>query len=76
LYPVKVDGANRTAVLDLSGKVLPGAAKALGKENDLTIAKMYHAVPTYRQAKKKKFPHTNCYFSTPSQRVTKIGITS
>jgi hypothetical protein len=31
---------------------------------------VYHAVPTYRHAK-KKFPHTNCYFSTPSQRVTK-----
>jgi hypothetical protein len=28
------------------------------------------AAPTYRQAK-KKFPHTNCYFPTPSQRVTK-----
>ncbi|RKK71944.1 hypothetical protein BFJ68_g18314 [Fusarium oxysporum] len=41
LYPVKVDGANRTAVLDLSGNVLPGAAEALGKENEVTIAKMH-----------------------------------
>jgi hypothetical protein len=63
LYPVKVDGANRTAVLDLSGKVLPGAAKALGKENDLTIAKMYHAVPTYRQAKKKVSPYKLLFFN-------------
>ncbi|KAJ0126163.1 hypothetical protein HZ326_30734 [Fusarium oxysporum f. sp. albedinis] len=41
LYPVKVDGANRTAVLDSSGEVLPGAAGALGKENEVTIAKMH-----------------------------------
>jgi hypothetical protein len=41
LYPVKVDGANRTAVLDSSGNVLPGAAEALGKENEVTIAKMH-----------------------------------
>ncbi|KAF5696884.1 reverse transcriptase, partial [Fusarium mundagurra] len=40
LYPVKVDGANRTAVLDSSGNILPGAAEALGKENVVTIAKM------------------------------------
>ncbi|KAJ3454196.1 hypothetical protein MRS44_018090 [Fusarium solani] len=41
LYPVKVDGANRTAVLDSSGNVLPGAAEALGKENEVMIAKMH-----------------------------------
>ncbi|KAJ3453213.1 hypothetical protein MRS44_018868 [Fusarium solani] len=41
LYPVKVDDANRTAVLDSSGNVLPGAAEALGKENEVTIAKMH-----------------------------------
>ncbi|EXL65285.1 hypothetical protein FOPG_18479 [Fusarium oxysporum f. sp. conglutinans race 2 54008] len=41
LYPVKVDGANRTAVLDSSGEVLPGAVEALGKENEVTIAKMH-----------------------------------
>ncbi|KAM5526660.1 zinc knuckle [Fusarium oxysporum f. sp. phaseoli] len=40
-YPVKVDGANRTAVLDSSGNILPGAAEALGKENEATIAKMH-----------------------------------
>ncbi|KAF5001003.1 hypothetical protein FDECE_11092 [Fusarium decemcellulare] len=41
LYPVKVDGANRTAVLDSSGNVLPGAAEVLGKKNEVTIAKMH-----------------------------------
>lgn len=34
LYPVKVDGADRTAVLDLNGNILSGAMEALGKEND------------------------------------------
>ncbi|KAF6515846.1 hypothetical protein HZS61_004587 [Fusarium oxysporum f. sp. conglutinans] len=41
LYPVKVDGANRTAVLDSSGNVLPGAEEPLGRENEVTIAKMH-----------------------------------
>ncbi|KAH8656269.1 hypothetical protein BGZ61DRAFT_570766, partial [Ilyonectria robusta] len=41
LYPVKVDGANRAAVLDSAGNVLPGTAEALGKENGVTIAKMH-----------------------------------
>lgn len=41
LYPVKVDGANRTAVLDSSGNVLPGAEEALGRENEVMIAKMH-----------------------------------
>jgi hypothetical protein len=40
LYPVKVDNANRTAILDQEGKVLPGAAEVLGKENDVHIAKI------------------------------------
>jgi hypothetical protein len=40
LYPVKVDNANRTAILDQDGKVLPGAAEVLGKENDVHIAKI------------------------------------
>jgi hypothetical protein len=40
LYPVKVDNAKRTAVIDQEGKVLPGAAEALGKENDVHIAKI------------------------------------
>ena len=35
LYPVKVDNVNRTAVLDLEGKVLPGAVETLGLENDV-----------------------------------------
>lgn len=40
LYPVKVDSVNRSAVLDSDGNVLTGAAEALGKENDVTIAKI------------------------------------
>jgi hypothetical protein len=40
LYPVKVDNANRTAILDQEGKVLPGAAEVLGKENEVHIAKI------------------------------------
>ncbi|KJZ70544.1 hypothetical protein HIM_10088 [Hirsutella minnesotensis 3608] len=33
-------GARRTAVLDAEGNVLPGAAEALGAENNVTIAKI------------------------------------
>jgi hypothetical protein len=40
LYPVKVDNVNRTAILDEQGNVLPGAEQALGKENDVNIAKI------------------------------------
>jgi len=40
LYPVKVDNANRTAILDQEGKVLPGAMEALGEENNVHIAKI------------------------------------
>jgi hypothetical protein len=40
LYPVKVDNANRIAILDQEGKVLLGAAEVLGKENDVYIAKI------------------------------------
>lgn len=40
LYPVKVDNVNRTAVIDHEGKVLPGAAEALGQENEVQIAKL------------------------------------
>jgi hypothetical protein len=40
LYLVKVDNANRSAVLDAQGKVLPRAAKVLGKENEVNIAKI------------------------------------
>jgi hypothetical protein len=39
-YPVKVDNANRTAVLDEKGEIRPGAAETLGKENNITIAKL------------------------------------
>ena len=40
LFPVKVDNANRTAILDQEGKVLPGVVDVLGKENDVHIAKI------------------------------------
>jgi hypothetical protein len=40
LYPVKVDNANRIAILDQDGKPLPGITEALGKENDVHIAKI------------------------------------
>jgi hypothetical protein len=40
LYPIKVDNANRTAILDQEGKVLPGAVEILGKENNVQIAKI------------------------------------
>lgn len=40
LYPVKVDNANRTAILDQDGKALPGVTETLGKENDVHIAKI------------------------------------
>lgn len=40
LYPVRIDNANRTAVLDAGGNVLPGAMEALGTENDVNIAKI------------------------------------
>lgn len=40
LYPVKVDNANRMAVLDSEGNILPGAPEALGAENKVSIAKI------------------------------------
>jgi hypothetical protein len=40
LYPVRVDNANRTAVLDASGNILPGAMEVLGRENEVSIAKI------------------------------------
>ncbi|KJZ68696.1 hypothetical protein HIM_11910 [Hirsutella minnesotensis 3608] len=40
LYPVRVDNANRTAVLDAEGNVLPGTVEALGAENRVTISKI------------------------------------
>ncbi|KJZ69825.1 hypothetical protein HIM_10778 [Hirsutella minnesotensis 3608] len=40
LYPVKVDNANRSMVLDAEGNILPGAADALGAENNVSIAKV------------------------------------
>lgn len=40
LYPVKIDNANRTAILDADGNILPGATEALGKENNVSIARI------------------------------------
>jgi hypothetical protein len=40
LYPVRIDNANRIAILDTDGSILPGAAEALGKENEVNIAKI------------------------------------
>jgi len=40
LYPVKVDNANRAAVLDQDGEIRLGAAEALGEENNVSIAKV------------------------------------
>ncbi|KJZ68745.1 hypothetical protein HIM_11865 [Hirsutella minnesotensis 3608] len=40
LYPVRVDNANRTAILDAEGDVLPGAIEALSAENRVTIGKI------------------------------------
>jgi hypothetical protein len=40
LYPVKIDNANRTAVLGQDGSIRPEAAEVFGKENEVRIAKM------------------------------------
>lgn len=40
LYPVKVDNANRTAILDASGDLQPGVVEMLEKENEVKIAKI------------------------------------
>ncbi|KAH7471998.1 hypothetical protein FOMA001_g13204 [Fusarium oxysporum f. sp. matthiolae] len=40
LYPVKINGANRSAVLDSNDNLLPGVSEALGQENEVTIARM------------------------------------
>lgn len=40
LYPVKVDNANRTAVLDREGNLFPETLEGLGRENDVKIAKI------------------------------------
>ena len=40
LFPVKVDNVNRTVVLDVNGNIRPGAAEALGCENQTTVAKI------------------------------------
>ena len=40
LYPVKIDNANRTAVLNQEGKIRDEAAEVLGKENNVGIAQI------------------------------------
>jgi len=40
LYPVKVDNANRLAILERDGSMQPGIKEALGEENEVQIAKM------------------------------------
>jgi hypothetical protein len=40
LYPVKINGANRSAVLDSNGNLLAGVTEALGQENEVTITKI------------------------------------
>ena len=40
LYPIKVDGVKRAAVLDDNHAILAGAAVALSEENETTVAKM------------------------------------
>jgi hypothetical protein len=40
LYPIRVDGVNRTAVLDETGNVRTGAAEACGIENETQVAKI------------------------------------
>lgn len=40
LYPVNVDNANRTAILDAAGDLQPGVIEMLDKENEVKIAKI------------------------------------
>jgi hypothetical protein len=40
LYPVKIDNANRTAILNQDGSIRSEAAEVFGKENGVRIAKM------------------------------------
>jgi hypothetical protein len=40
LFKIRVDNVNRTAVLDETGNIRPGATEAFGSENDVQIAKV------------------------------------
>ena len=40
LYPIKIDNANKSHVLDQEGNIKEGAIDALGKENGIQIAKI------------------------------------
>jgi hypothetical protein len=40
LYLVKINGANRSAVLGSNHNLLPRASEAFGQENEVTISRM------------------------------------
>lgn len=40
LYPIKVDNAKRTALLDENGEIRSGAVEAFGEVNETTVAKI------------------------------------
>jgi hypothetical protein len=40
LYPIKVNGVNRLAVLDNTGEIQPGVAEAFSHENETTVEKI------------------------------------
>lgn len=40
LHPIKVDHVSRTAVLDETNNIRVGATEAIGRENDVQIAKI------------------------------------
>lgn len=53
LYLIKVDSVKKAVVLDEKYNILPGAAAALGEENETTVAKIAwlsskKATKTYR----------------------------
>ena len=41
LYPIKVDSANKTTVLDEKGELRAGVAAAFSKENEATVARLH-----------------------------------
>jgi hypothetical protein len=47
LYPVKIDDANRMAVLDQDGSIRPNATEIFGKENEVRIGKMVILIRTF-----------------------------
>ena len=57
LYPVKVDNANRTAILDQEGNILPGAAGVLVKENSVSIVSIAKIAWLSRKDAGKAYPN-------------------